>query len=104
GEDGLRAAAELICQLRGEPIPPDEMATTQASIEAQAIYQRETVQGLARKLGFYESAAGGIEREAAYYDAIARLTADGLREVAEKYLRPQVAIANALVPAGTEIV
>jgi len=100
-EEALQAAAELIFQLRSEPIPPDELATTQASIEAQAIYQRETVQGLARKLGFYESAAGGIEREEGYYDAIARLTADDLREVAEKYLRPQVAIANALVPVGT---
>ncbi len=99
--EALQAAAELILQLRSAPILPDELATTKASIEAEAVYQRETVQGLARKLGFYESAAGGIEQEARYYDAIARLTADNLREVAEKYFRPQVAIANALVPAGT---
>src|SRR5262249_57750424 len=51
----LQATAELIFQLRGAPIPPDELATTKASIEAQAIYQRETVQGLARRLGVYEA-------------------------------------------------
>ena len=38
--------------------PDDELATVKALIEAEAVYQRETVQGLARKLGYYESALG----------------------------------------------
>ena len=41
-----------------------ELDTLKALVESDAIYQRETVQGLARKLGFYETTLGGFEAEA----------------------------------------
>ncbi len=99
--EALQATAELMLQLRTAPIPAEELAMVKASIEAQAVYQRETVQGLARNLGYYEASAGGIEREPEYYQTIARLTAEDLLEVAEKYFRPEAATVTALVPPGT---
>src|SRR5262249_20799257 len=96
----LEAAARILLQLRTSLVPAEELSTVKALIEAEAVYQREVVQGLARKLGFYQSAAGGIEREAQYYERIAALTPENLREVAERYLRFDGAVLTGLLPPG----
>ncbi len=100
-EEALQATAELLLQLRTTPVAADELATVKSLIEAEAVYQRETVQGLGRKLGFYEASAGGIENEVRYYEKIGRVTADSLLEVSERYFRHESAILTALVPPGT---
>ncbi|MGV3624494.1 MAG: M16 family metallopeptidase [Archangium sp.] len=76
----------------------DEVETVKSLIEAEAVYQRETVQGLARKLGYYESMAGGLEHEAAYYEAISQVTPARMREVAEKYFTFDRAVVSGLLP------
>jgi zinc protease len=81
----------------------DEVETIKALIEAEAIYQRETVQGLARKLGYYESMAGGLEREAAYYEAVSQVTPAKLREVAERAFTFDRAVVSGLLPKGTAL-
>lgn len=90
-----------LAALRTGLVPEEELATVKALIESEAIYQRETVQGLARKLGHYQSSMGELEAEARYYEAIARLTPEQLREVAERYLRFERAIVTGLLPPGT---
>ncbi|MDP3151575.1 MAG: pitrilysin family protein [Archangium sp.] len=82
---------------------PDEVETIKALIEAEAVYQRETVQGLARKLGYYESMAGGLEREASYYEAISQVTARQLREVADTYFTFDRAVVTGLLPHETQL-
>lgn len=102
----LRPAMEemvrVLAQLRGTLVPAEELATVQAIIESEAIYQRETVQGQARKLGFYEAGGGGIEQEAKYYEAVAALTPEKLLEVAERYLRFDACTLTGLLPPGTK--
>ncbi len=98
--EALEHAVAQIAELTSIPVDPEELSTVQALIESEAVYQRETVQGVARKLGFYESAAGGIEKEAQYYERIASLTPDAIREVAQKYLRLDDAILTGLFPPG----
>ena len=82
---------------------PDEVETIKALIEAEAVYQRETVQGLARKLGYYESMAGGLEREASYYEAVSQVTARQLREVADRYFTFDRAVVTGLMPHETQL-
>lgn len=81
----------------------DEVETVKSLIEAEAIYQRETVQGLARKLGYYESMAGGLEREAAYYEAVAQVTPAQLREVAARYFTFDRAVVSGLLPKAAAL-
>lgn len=81
----------------------DEVETIKALIEAEAVYQRETVQGLARKLGYYESMAGGLEREASYYEAVSQVTATQLREVADRYFTFDRAVVTGLMPQETDL-
>lgn len=97
----LEETGRVLSELRSQPVPAEELATVKALIEAEAVYQRETVQGLARKLGYYQSSMGGLEAEARYYEAVARLTPEDIRAVAERYLRFDRAVLTGLVPQGT---
>ncbi|HZA49444.1 MAG TPA: pitrilysin family protein [Myxococcaceae bacterium] len=105
--DKLGAALEetlrVLARLCAAEVTLEELRTVQALIEAENVYQRETVQGLARKLGFYESSGGGIEREAAYYERVAGLTPENVRDVARRYLRFDRLIATALLPSGVRL-
>ncbi len=82
-------------------VEPAELDTIKALIEAEAVYQRETVQGVARKLGYYEAALGGLEQEARYYEAISQVTPARLREVAQRYITLDRAVVTGLFPKGT---
>ncbi|MFT3710301.1 MAG: pitrilysin family protein [Archangium sp.] len=95
----LETARVMAAMTRAAP-ERDEVETVKALIEAEAIYQRETVQGLARKLGYYESMAGGLEREAAYYEAVSQVTAEQLRAMAQKYFTFDRAVVTGLLPTA----
>jgi zinc protease len=101
--EAVEETVRILAQLRTSGIHADDLRTVQALIESENVYQRETVQGLARKLGFYESTGGGIEREALYYERVAALTVENLREVAAKYLRFDRMVVTGLLPAGTVV-
>jgi zinc protease len=98
---GLEETARVLAELRAQPVSAEELATVKSLIESEAVYQRETVQGMARKMGYYQSSMGGLEAEERYYAAVARLTLEDVREVAERYLRFDRAVLTGLLPAGT---
>lgn len=101
--EAFDATARVLATMTAEEADPDEVETVKALIEAEAVYQRETVQGLARKLGYYEAVAGGLEREAAYYEAVSQVTPAQLREVARRYFTFERAVVSGLVPKGAPL-
>jgi zinc protease len=98
----LEETARVLATLRATPVSEDELATAKALVEAEAVYQRETVQGMARKMGFYQSGMGSLEAEARYYEAVRGLTPEHLRSAAERYLRLDRAVVTGLLPHGTD--
>ena len=96
--EAVPLATQILLSLREEPVGEDELATVKSLIESDAIYGRETVQGIARKLGFYESTPEGIEGEAKYYADVAALTPADLQAVARKYLLLDRVTVTALLP------
>ncbi|MDQ3266798.1 MAG: insulinase family protein [Myxococcota bacterium] len=105
-EHALEAFEEMLLLARDltvAEVTPDELETVKAIFEAEAVYQKETVQGQARKLGMFETTVGGIEAEAAYYDQVAALTPQALRAVASKYLRLDQVAVSGLVPVGAPL-
>jgi zinc protease len=94
----LEAAARVLASLGEAPPALEEVQTVQALIESDAIYQRETVQGQARKLGFYETDVGGVEAEARYYAQIAAVTPAQIQDVAKRYLRLDRLVVTGLIP------
>jgi zinc protease len=99
----LEETARVMATLTRVEATPDEVETVKALIEAEAVYQRETVQGLARKLGYYEAVAGGLEREAAYYEAVSQVTPAKLREVADRTFTFDRAVVTGLLPTATTL-
>jgi len=97
----LEETVRGLAALRTTPVPVEELATVKSLIESESIYQHETVQGLARKMGHYQSSLGDLEAEARYYEAIARLTPEHIQDVASRYLRFEHAIVTGLLPPGT---
>src|SRR5262249_13893046 len=80
-----------------------ELNNIKALVESEAVSARETVQGLARKLGHYETALGGYEAEEKYHARVAALTPYAVLEVARRYLDFDTAVVTGLLPAGTTL-
>lgn len=99
--DAFEATARVLATMTATEIEPDELDTVKAIFEAEAIMQRETVQGVARKLGSYEATMGGIEKEAQYYEAIAAVTPASLRAAAAKVLTFERCVVTGLLPEGS---
>ena len=100
--DAVEAAAREVHRLRTEEVTDQELELACRLLESDAVYQRETVQGQARKLGFYQSSAGGIEAEERYYARVAALTPSLCREAAERWLDPRALVGSAVLPDVTE--
>src|SRR5262249_49573747 len=78
----------------------EEVEKARAIVEAEAVYQKETVQGMARKLGFFETVAGSLGGEDEYLEAVRRVSAASLRETAARHLRPENATLSVMLPAA----
>ena len=90
--DKLEAAVEAmmveVLRLGVGNVAADELRRAKTIVESDAVYQKETVQGQARKLGFYHTVAGGAEYEQRYNRRVTGTTADQLRQVAARHLVP----------------
>jgi len=100
-DDLLRATSailEEVAHVRRTPPPAREVEKAKTIIESDAIYQRETAQGVARKLGFYQAVLGDLGREQTYYEAVRRVSADEVARVAARYLARETLTGLALLP------
>ncbi|MBN2361405.1 MAG: insulinase family protein [Deltaproteobacteria bacterium] len=100
-DDLLRATGAIldeVSHLQHAAPPLREIEKAKTIIESDAVYQRETAQGLARKLGFYQSVLGDLKHEQLYYDAVRRIGADDVTRVAARYLTRDALSCLALLP------
>jgi zinc protease len=66
---------------------------------SEAVFQKETVQGMARKMGFFELVAGGPEYEDIYYSRVRQVTPADVRRVAQTYFGWDNLTVSGLLPA-----
>ncbi len=88
-EPTLTAVREQIERLQQFGPSDTELERARVNILSHEVREKETVQGQARKFGFYETLAGGLEQEAVYMDRIRRATTADIKRVAASYLRPE---------------
>jgi zinc protease len=101
--EAVREALLQTYRVRSEEVSAEELSIACRLLESDAVYQRETVQGQARKLGFYQSSAGGVEFEQRYLEQVAQLTPARVREAAERWIDPQAAVLAALLPESGDV-
>jgi zinc protease len=93
-----RAVLDEVLRLGREEIGAEELAKARTILESDRIYDKETVQGYARKLGFFAAIAGDIGFEEHYFDQLRKLSPADLRRVASQYLRVPNMTAVGQVP------
>lgn len=97
--DALGAEIRRVREAR--PRTP-ELDKAKAILASEAVYQRETVEGLARRLGTWAVLTGDAGYEAAYQERVAAVTAEAVRAAAERILQPERCNLAVLVPKSEE--
>lgn len=103
--EAVMGLAREVFLFRHTLVSGSEIERAKAIAESESVYQRETVQGQARKLAFYQTVTGRIDFDEAYSARVAETTANDIREVAEKYFTPEnltIAVVCPKVTKGTE--
>ncbi|GAB4262633.1 MAG: pitrilysin family protein [Deferrisomatales bacterium] len=102
--DRFGEAYEAICEelfrLRCEPVGLKELERARENVEADFVYQKETVQGQAQKAGFFHVVLGSVEAETDYLERLRRVEASEVTRVARKYLKPSRGVLALLYPRG----
>jgi zinc protease len=86
-EPPARALLAEIVRLTREEVTAEELARSRTILESERIFDQETVQGYARKLGFFTAIAGDPDFEARYFERLQQVGPGELRQVAERYLQ-----------------
>ncbi len=98
----IRAVLEEISHLEKEGFSSEELHRVKVNIESGLIFARQTVQGQARKIGYYEMVAGEMEFEKEYLRRVHLLQSEDLIRVIKKYLNPSRMVISLLVPQEKE--
>ena len=97
-ERALEAIAGEIERLRMEPPSQDELERARGNFLASEHFERESVSGLAAKLGNFHVLGGDWREEERYFENLRSATREDLLRVAQEYLAPEALTATALVP------
>ncbi len=73
--------------LKHEPVEKWELEKAKLTLETEAIYSRETVQGQGRRTGFFYTLSNDLDFEKEYLEAVSKVTAEDVREVVNKYIK-----------------
>jgi zinc protease len=94
----LEAILEEVNRLRTEGVTSEELHRVKVNIESDLIYNRQTVQGQAGKIGYYEVTAGDVQFEKEYMRRIALLQNEDIQKVLKKYFKPLQLTISILAP------
>jgi zinc protease len=85
-EDTSKALIDELLRMGRVELRPEELDKARAILESDRVFDKETVQGYARKLGFFTVIAGDVHYEDRYLSRLAGLTPADVRAVAARYL------------------
>jgi len=75
-----------------------ELERARVNLLSSEVREKETVQGQARKYGYFETLAGGLEEEERYLERVRNASLEDLTRVAHEYLRPERLTVATLLP------
>jgi len=100
-ENMERAVEEILKEVNRlieEGITSEELYRVRVNIESDLIYDRQTVQGQARKMGYYEVTTGDLQFERQYIQRVNLLQNEDIKRVVERYLKPHRWSISILAP------
>lgn len=99
-KDALNGIIKELYRLKYEPVSDLDLSKAKINIESDSIYTKETMQGQAKKLGYFEVETGDFRYEEEYLDKVRSVTADDIMRVANEYLTNENLTAGFLLPTG----
>jgi zinc protease len=93
--EALLAEVEALARL---PLEAEELARARALLQSSLIYRRETVQGQAHAIGYFATASGRLGAEEQYFQILAELTPERVRQACARHLSRERAALTMLVP------
>ncbi len=96
--EALAAAVREVEMLRNEPVTAEELEKARANFLATEHFARESVSGLAQKLGGFELLAGDYRAESRYLESVRSATPADLLRVAREHLAPEALTVGAVLP------
>ncbi|MFU8802866.1 MAG: M16 family metallopeptidase [Bradymonadaceae bacterium] len=103
-QETTRAILEETFRFREMRVSDVDLKRASTIMESQQIYSKQTIQGLAMKIGHYETVTGDPEFERRYYEALAALRPEDIQRAAKKYLHPSNCSLVLVHPAEEEAV
>jgi zinc protease len=100
--EGIKGIITELSRIQDTGVDEAELRKARTMVETDFTYDRETVQGEARTLGYFETAWGDATKGGAYLQGIVRVGAHDVQEMARKYFNPKNLTACLLVPQGEE--
>ncbi len=101
-----KAATEILKEiflLEEDKISHAELMRARTNIKSDAWYEKETVEGLARKYGYFETTLGDLYFDQKYYQKIDEIDPSALKEIAIRYFRPEKLNVAVLYPESSKI-
>jgi len=92
----VSAIADQVRRVRDLGPSETELERARTNLLASQVHEKETMQGQAQKLGYFELLAGGVDFEKVYLERVRRATQADLQRVAQQYLTPEHATVVAL--------
>jgi zinc protease len=86
-ERTIEAIQEELFHLAKEGVTAEELHRIKVNVESDLIYDRQTVQGKARKMGFYEIITGDVQFEKEYVKRVALLRSEDIQKILGKYFK-----------------
>lgn len=99
-DNAYRDIIKQVYELKYKPVSKDEINKAIVNIASDAVYSKETMQGQAQKLGFFEVEADDYRYEDEYLQRIKSVTAEDIINVANKYFIDSNITAGVLVPTS----
>jgi zinc protease len=96
--EAIEATVAEVERLRALPVSADEIEKARINFLTAEHFERESVSGLAAKLGSFHVSGGGLDTEARYLEAVRNATPEDLLRVARRWWRPEALTVGVLVP------
>jgi zinc protease len=87
-EKAVEEILKEIKRLTQEGVTAEELYRVRVNVESDLIYDRQTVQGQAQKMGYYEATTGNVQFEKEYIKRISLLQSEDIKRIGEKYFKP----------------
>ena len=100
-KDALSEIIKEVNRLKYEPVSDEELQRVKINLESDSLYTKETMQGQAQKLGFFEVETDDFRYEQEYLDKVSKVTPEDIMLAAQTYFNDENLTAGFLLPTDS---